>query len=83
MKQRSRTPDAEIRFLFNKEDTIFYPEFHYPPDEVETPRISNPQWNYMAIHIPGHPEKRIKRIPPVPWYEPRRFSQETRALHRL
>ena len=67
MKSRSRTPDATIRFLLNEDDTFVFPE--YPEEEVETPRISNPHNRYVAISIPG--ERRIRRVPAAPWYEPR------------
>ena len=66
---RSRTPDETVRFILNKDDTIFFPEYHHPVEEVETPKISIPFSLYKAIHIAG--ERRVGRIRPVPWYEPR------------
>lgn len=66
MSLRCRTPDATIRFLSNSDETIFFPEYHYSPREVETPRINVPIRGYIAIHIPG--ERRIRRIPPPTIY---------------
>ncbi len=70
MSSRDRTPDAAIRFICNQDITTFFPEYHPPVEEVETPRISNPIREYVGIHVPG--ERRIGRIRPVPWYEPRK-----------
>ena len=66
MSLRCRTPNATVRFLCNSDETIFFPEYHYPPEEVETPRIVAPIRGYVAILIPG--ERRIRRIPPPPVY---------------
>ena len=66
MSLRCRTPDASIRFLFNSDETIFFPEYHYPPEDVATPRIVAPIRGYVAIRIPG--ERRKRRIPPPTVY---------------
>ena len=57
--QRTKTPDVEISFRYNREVETFY-----PADDIETPKYGDAKCGYMRMKVNGI----SKKIPPSPMW---------------